>query len=228
MEKLNINKINVDIVWEMIWRGWDLVRVNYLLCVVMVLAFFGGILLGQIPFIGPLISAFIAALAPLAFLEACSKWEKGEQSDFAEIFKVYDNKSRLNKMMPLLIINFVISSAPPLLMYIPFLSGVSSMLSFLTFPVSILISLAYPIFFFNFQSMNVSRSLALAVEGLTKNFAAFVVSGVLLVGIAFISILALALPFVFVAFPVIIAFNYLWYRVIYEDLVIEVKDEGII
>lgn len=228
MEKFKINKISVDVVWEMIWRGWEISRVNYPLTIGIVFIFFFGMMFGAIPFVGPIITAALATAFPLVFLTACSHWEKNNGSNLNEIMAVFKRNDLIQAMTPLLAINFALGAVPGVAAQIPFLATITTMFSFAIFPLSILLNLAVPIFFFNYKSMTVQKSITLAVEGLGKNIVPFIVGGILLMAITVFSAIALVLPLLLVGIPILMTYQYLWYRVVYEDLVLEVKDEGVI
>ncbi len=225
MEKLKIHKIDSDVVWELIFKGWELVRVNYTLTVSIIGILFLSFFLGLIPFIGVLLAGIIGAFVPLAFYQSCSRWEKGEKGSFSDATSVFQNSELIGKMIPLIIINIVISGVPSLLQQM----GLGVVLMSLgTFPITVLVGAAYPILFFNYKKMDFVGAITTAIEGIGKNIIPFIIGFILLTVFGAIAMICLVLPFVFVALPTIFGYNYLWYRCVYGGLGIEIKDEGII
>ncbi len=226
MSSIKIHRITADDSWEMMWKGWELARVNYPLALIISILFFVGTILGSIPFVGPLIAGVVTTLAPLVFLEASRLWENGEKGDFQTVMKVFENKDRLNALTPLLLIQLVISAGPGLLAMLPFLGAVVGLLSLITIPISIIVSLSIPILFFNYlyEDMDYKRALSWAVEGIVQNFVAFIVLVLLVCVLSVICLIPLGLGIIFVAFPIYITIGYLWYRSVYEGLQFE-KDK---
>lgn len=228
MSQIKINKINSDVVWELIWKAWDLGRVNYILSLTIVFVFFAALMVGLIPFVGILISGAVGALAPLVFFQASQAWEKGEKSDVKKVMSVFDNKERLQALAPLIGISFLFSAGPTFLQQLPVVGVLAAPLPLLTFPVTIILGMAYPIQFFNFQTVDIKKAISLAAEGLWKNIIPFIVGFFLIAVLSVICTVLLLLPLFLIVGPIFITYNYLWYRVVYEDLVLEVKDEGVI
>jgi len=107
-------------------------------------------------------------------------------------------------------------------------SAFASILILISLPVAILVGLAYPVLFFNQEKVDYKESLSLAFAGLSKNILPFIVGGFLILVLFFFCAIALVLPIFFIAAPVFITYPYLWYRVVYEDLVLEVDNQDII
>lgn len=225
MEKLTIHKIDSDIVWELIFKGWELVRVNYGLTLVLIGIMFLSFFLGLVPIVGIIGASVIGAFIPLAFYHCCAKWEKGEKGSFADATSVLQNSELISKMLPLMVINIVVSAGPNIMGQLGLGIG---LLSVSTFPITVLVGAAYPILFFNYKKMDFIGAFTTALEGIGKNIIPFIIGFVLLGVFSIIAIVCLVLPFVFVALPTIFGYNYLWYRAVYEGLKITVKDEGII
>lgn len=221
MSTIKVHRITPDDSWEMLWKAWDLARVNYTLTLTLVFLFFIGALFSAIPLIGPLVAGVVTALAPLVFLNACSYWEQGEKSDFSQVMSVYKDQKKLNALLPLLGLQFFLAVIPGLVGLIPILAFIGGILSLITIPLSIVISIAIPILFFNYKDMDYMEALTLATRGSLKNFFPLFVLVTIICFLGFLSLLAMVVGIIFVALPVYMTTPYLWYRAVYEGLEFE-------
>ncbi len=227
MDRSQIRTITVDDVWAMLLRSWELVRFNYGLTLIICFVFAFGGFLSIIPLIGPLIGGAVTAVAPLVFLKAAFDWENGRESSIHDLTAVFSKKTLLQRMLPLLLIHGALYAAPQLIAQIPYFNILFAWLGLFTWPINLLVSVAIPILYFN-ESLNYQKSLSLALDGIIKNIGPFLVGVVLLATLLMVCTILLVLPLFFIGVPVLFVFQYLWYRVVYEGLTVEVPDKAII
>ncbi|MEM7647131.1 MAG: hypothetical protein AAF203_09495 [Pseudomonadota bacterium] len=225
---MKTNTISAEITWEMIRHSWELIKVNYRLCLALVVIVLAAAFLGSIPFVGFLFGAALSAVLPLLFLPAMRLWEGGQPGDLKQRLAIKDDKKTLSRLLPLLIVQFALNAIPNGLAAFSFLGPtISSSLSMLSLPFSLLIGLAIPILLFN-SDQDAAGSVQWALKGLLKNIFPFIVGALLLGVLALVSVLFFVVPFFFITLPIIMGYNYLWYRVVHEDLVIEVRKEDLL
>lgn len=225
MTDLKIKYINTDIVWEIFSKSWELIRVNYALTLGIVAIFIPSIALALVPIAGPVLGGLCGSLITFLFYAAFPIWEKGNPGTFSEISQSLKNNELVAKVVPLYLINLLLSAGPQFIKLDP-TSSVG--FSLITLPLTVVIGMAIPIVIYNYQTVPFTKAITSAVEAILKNFIAFVVGFFLLSVVMVLTLLACAIPFFLVGFPIALAFNYLWYRCVFEDLELTVKDEGII
>ncbi len=217
MNEIKVNKIDGDVVWEMMFKAWELARVNYALVVGLIALEFLLIFPSSlVPYLGSLLNSVIGFLFLLMFFKGFSGWEKGESLKFANLTEVYKNKERMAAIYPLLgvyIFTNIISAG------LISLGSLGTGLSFLFLtPVSIVLTMSLPILFFNYQKIDFKDEIRLAVQGLLKNVGAFFIGLFLVVAMFVLSTVFLVLPVFLIAIPVFMGYQYLWYRCVYEGL----------
>ncbi len=227
MEKTDIRRITVDDVWPMLLKSWDLVKFNYGLTLVICIVLAFGAFLSSLPIVGALIGGLLSAYAPLVFLKAAFEWENGRESDANELIATIKSKELFDHMFPLIIIQLALYAAPVLIAQIPFLNILFGWIGFFTFPITCVVGVAYPILYFN-RDVPYQKSLALALDGIIKNIGPFLVGLCILVALLVVSTILLVIPLFLVGLPVLFVYQYIWYRVIYENLTVEVPDKAII
>ncbi len=228
MKKVRVNKISSDTVWEMLWKGWALAKVNYslslltVLFVMVVMTF-----LSVIPGLGELAAAIFRCVIPIIYLVLCQKWEKGEPGSFDDVIQIFKDKETFLHLFPMfglsfavaILVTFFDNALPPA-------SAVIFGL-FIASPMAVIIPIAITVMYFN-RELDWIEALRVSTKGLWVNAIPFAVEMVLVMVLFVLSTLALVLPLFLIALPTLMTLQYLWYRLVHEDLVLESNDEPII
>ncbi len=217
-KQLKVHRITADDSWELLWAGWNLARVNYPLTLGLALCFFLVACFSAIPIVGPVITAVITTVAPLAYLKACHEWENGNKSSFSELMAVYKNQEIIKALLPLLFFQLALSALQALVSAIPAFGYLTGFVTLIFFPLSIVASYAVPILYFNHKNMNLQKSLRLSFEGIIKNMIPFTILGFLVIVIGLVGVLSLMIGLILVALPIYMTITYLWYRAVFEGL----------
>jgi hypothetical protein len=220
MDTEEIRKTSHDEVWAMFLKSWELARVNYPLTLTLSFFLVLSCSLSAIPFIGAFISGVALALAPMVFLLAGRQWEQGNASDLKTLMAPLQDQPLRQRMMPLIILQTTTMALPVLIGQVPTLNLLFGWIGLLTLPLSLVLLVAYPILYFQ-PDVKLEQCLSLAIEGISKNLAAFVVAALILFALLTLSALLFVIPLIAIGLPVLFMFQYLWYRVVYEQLVIE-------
>lgn len=225
---MKVNKISVDDVWEMIWKAWELARVNYSLTLLVVLLYIIIMACGSIPGVGFVLTSFVTIFLPLVGLIVGKEWENGRPGSVDFIVNKIKDKETLNQMKPIMIFYFVFSLLSGALNQFEAASTMGLIgISFVTTTVSVITGVAYALLYFN-KETRMGQAFELAVQGCLKNFFPLFIGGILLAVISAISMLLLILPFFLITLPIFTIYNYLWYRLVYEDLTFKVEGPELI
>ncbi len=227
MTENDINRITVDDVWAMILKSWELAKFNYGLTLTIGFFIALGAFLSTIPFLGPFLGGLVSALSPLIFLKAAKQWENGHASHVNELVDTVKNRPLLEKMLPLMLIQAAAYAGPQLIAQIPYVNVMFGWIGLFTLPISLVVNVAFPILFFN-QNLPYQKTISLALDGIIKNIGPFAFGVLILMGLLIVSTILFVLPLFLVGLPIFFIFQYIWYRVIYEDLRVEVPDQAII
>ena len=252
MKANQINKAPLGIGWEILWKAWDLAKVNYKLSVLISFIIF--LLLIIIPFIigfiigalgevvnfssenaqvisqifGIIIGSFIAAIVPLIYTICAFHWEKREPYSLTKILADLKDKKIMRSFLPVITVFFLLSSGPGIIgilndtMTAPVLA-----FTVLTYPLLFVFNFCYPLLFFKPET-GLGGAFIKSLQGILKNILPLII-GLILVGLLLIiCAICLVLPIILIAAPVYISFYYLWYRVIFEDLKLESDETPVI
>ena len=217
MKTDKINRVPLGIGWEILWKAWDLIKVNYNLSVLISFFYFLLITLPSVITETVISQIFASLLTPIfcIIFTICSfHWEKGEPYSLTEIFNDLKDKKIMKPLLPVIISHFLLDMA----MYY----GMTYIVFIYPF-----IFFCYPILFFNTE-MDFKKALLKSFQGFLINFFPGIICGLLWLLLFIICLLCLVLPVIFVALPVGFSSSYLLYRVIFEDLKLESDEKPIL
>lgn len=258
MEKKQINKVPLGIGWEILWKAWDMAKVNYRLSVLIsviifplllipsiigfVMGFTNIILLGEIissanvhvinQIFGIIIVSFITALVPVFHTICAFHWEKRELYSLMEILSDLKDKKNIKLFFPVVTVSFLLSSLSGIIGIFNNMAAINDMV--LTYIFTIPISMFMFILIFCYPilflkpEMGLVRAFIQGLQGILKNILPFIIGFILMVFLFVACAICLLLPVILVAMPVSVSFYYLWYRVIFEDLKLESDETPII
>ena len=220
-----VNKISADTVWEIFWKSWELCRVNYRLSIAFVLSFGLLLLLGNTPYLGLIFSALFSPCFYLSILPTAKKWENKHPSSAQEALDEISNKAMIIKLSPLIYLSIFINLLSGIVFSIsPTPFNIISWLLFLT--LNTIMSFIWPIYYFNTQ-LNLRESFEWALEGTLKNIFPLFLGGVIYFILSILTALLFFLPFIFITAPLSLVYQYVWYRCVFEDLILEKSERSV-
>lgn len=222
MQEIQVHKISTETAWEILWKAWAMVKVNYWLCVGLVIFIWLLNILTQIPFFGPFLGGLVSITGALLGVRLAEALEKGNPSSFNEVMSVLDGNV-FNHFIPLIILQTGLS------FLLTFIFNLDTLilrwqLAFIVIGLSMTLTMAVPLMYYH-KSIDIKKAISLTVEGLIKNIFTHIVLALLTIALIMICAMFLLLPFFFIAMPITLMVNYLWYRTVFDGLKLESKEE---
>ena len=251
MKTNQINKVSLGVGWDIIWKAWDMAKVNYGLSVLIsfIISFlflipvvrevvigltnnvFSEVIFSEnVQVMGRIfefiVSSFTTALVPVVYVICAFHWEKGEPYSLRQIIADLKDKKNIKLFFPVVSVSFFLSFVSWVLNILDNMV-LTYIFTIITSMFTILLNFCYPILFFK-PEIGLGKALVKSLQGTLKNILPFVIGLILMGFLLIVCAICLLLPVILVSAPVSISFYYLWYRVIFEDLKLESDEISII
>lgn len=222
----NPRELPLDYSWIVFRASWKLLPHQYgLLLLTVIIVMCAGTLLHQVDFVGPVVSTILSAfIAPGLFLILKNISEK-KPTNLGLLFFAFQNEAMTKKLIPYVIANTGISLLLAVLSWamlrpqlnlgdsltfvIPVLTFIWTVLNFFSIPLML------------FKNRTYVETFSLNIAAFTSNLRVVFLYVLCTVMFVFACTMALVLPVIFVALPMLQLNNYLLYAALFENLELE-------